>query len=81
MELYIRKIFSFLHVSFLFEIYMKKRKIFRMYNSIMRIESVVGSFLDVIVRLMFGRLLTTQSNVHKFLLALKKCVSHLSFEC
>ena len=44
MELCIRKNFSFPPVSFLFEIYMEKRKIFRMHNSIMGIESVLGSF-------------------------------------
>ena len=44
MELYIRKSFSFLPVSFLFAIYMKKRKVFLMCNSMMRIESMVGSF-------------------------------------
>ena len=38
------KNFPFLPVSFLFEIYLEKRKFFRMYNSIMRIESVVVSF-------------------------------------
>ena len=32
--------------------------------------------LSVIVRFMFGRLLTTQSNVHKFLLALKRFPTH-----
>ena len=38
------KRFSFLPVSFLFEIYREKRKTFHIYNSIIRIQSVVGTF-------------------------------------
>ena len=75
------KNFSFPRVSILYEIYMAKRKIFRIHNSIMRIESVLGSFCGWHCPPMFECLLTTQSNVHKFVLALKRFLSHYSFEC
>ena len=40
-----------------------------------------GSFRMPFSALFFGRLLTTQSNVHKLFLALKRFPPYFSFEC
>ena len=80
MELCIRKIL-FCPCKFQIRNSQGERKIFRMHISIMRIESVLGSFFGWHCPLMFGCLLTIQSNVHKFFLALERFLSHYSFKC